>query len=55
MSEEAKELKDKLRSTIFSMLDNFHAMQYTDDLLEEILDTMKDFRGDVVLEDIIGE
>lgn len=55
MSEEAKKLKEKLRSTIFSMLDDFHATEYTDDLLEEILDTMKGFRGDVVLEAITGE
>ena len=55
MSEEAKELKERLRSIIFSMLDDLHAMHYTDDLLEELLDTMKDYRGDVVLEVIIGE
>ena len=55
MSEEAIELKERLRSIIFSMLDNFYAMQYTDDLLEELLDTMKYYRGDVVIEVIMEE
>ena len=52
MSEEAEQLREKLRYTIWCTL---HSEELTDDLLTELLDAMKYSRGDVVLEVITGE